>query len=110
MIGPFLTAMSQLRFILVVVDYFTKWIDAEPLAKITTTKIVNFYWRRIVCRFGAPRVIVLDNGTQFTSNQTKEFCREMRFSSVEHPQPNRQVESANKVSLCGLKRRLDEAA
>ncbi|XP_057432313.1 uncharacterized protein LOC130725074 [Lotus japonicus] len=48
-----------------------------------------------------------------TSNQTREFCEEMgihmRFSSVEHPQTNGQAESANKVILRGLKRRLSEA-
>ncbi|XP_057418426.1 uncharacterized protein LOC130712618 [Lotus japonicus] len=113
LVGPFPTARLQMMFILVAVDYFTKWVEAEPLASITATKIINFYWKRIVCRFGVPRAIVSDNGTQFASNQTKEFCEEMgiqrRFSSVEHPQTNGQAESANKVILRGLKRRLSEA-
>ncbi|XP_057444260.1 uncharacterized protein LOC130736441 [Lotus japonicus] len=57
--------------------------------------------------------LVMDNGTQFTSNVTREFCTEMgiemRFASVEHPQTNGQAESANKVILEGLKKKLDEA-
>ncbi|XP_057432118.1 uncharacterized protein LOC130724836 [Lotus japonicus] len=57
--------------------------------------------------------LVMDNGTQFTSNITREFCAdmgiEMRFASVEHPQTNGQAESANKVILKGLKNKLDEA-
>lgn len=113
LVGPFPTARSQKKFILVAVDYFTKWVEAEPLASITARKIVNFYWKRIVCRFGIPRAIVSNNGVQFTSNQAREFCEEMgiqrRFSSVEHPHTNGQAESANKVILRGLKRRLFEA-
>lgn len=68
-----------MKFILVVVDYFTNWIEAEPLATITSSKIVNFYWRMIVCRFGVPRAIVSDNETQFTSNRTIEFVKKWAF-------------------------------
>ncbi|XP_057434469.1 uncharacterized protein LOC130727374 [Lotus japonicus] len=54
-----------------------------------------------------------DNGTQFTNRSVKDFCAEMgiemRFASVEHPQSNGQVESANKVILNGVKKRLGEA-
>ncbi|XP_057425872.1 uncharacterized protein LOC130719257 [Lotus japonicus] len=63
--------------------------------------------------FGVPMTLVMDNGTQFTSNVTREFCAdmgiEMRFASVENPQTNGQAESANKVILKGLKKKLDEA-
>ncbi|XP_057452459.1 uncharacterized protein LOC130744287 [Lotus japonicus] len=77
LVGPFPTARSQMKFILVAVDYFIKWVEVEPLASITAAKTTSFYWKRIVCRFGLPRAIVSDNGTQFASNQTKEFCEEM---------------------------------
>ncbi|XP_057444007.1 uncharacterized protein LOC130736179 [Lotus japonicus] len=77
LVGPFPTARSQMKFILVAVDYFTKWVEAEPLASITAGKIVKFYWKKIMCRFGVPRAIVSDNGTQFASNQAREFCEEM---------------------------------
>lgn len=103
LVGPFPTARSQMKFILVAVDYFTKWIEAEPLATIASSKIINFYWQRIVCRFGVPQTIVSDNIIQFTSKRTRELCQEMRiqmrFSSVEHPQTNGKVESCNKVIL-----------
>lgn len=79
LVGIFQTARSQMKFILVVVDYFTNWIEAEPLATITSSKIVNFYWRMIVCRFGVPRAIVSDNETQFTSNRTIEFVKKWAF-------------------------------
>ena len=44
-------------------DYFTKWIEAEPLAKITEHNTEQFVWKNILTRFGVPYSIVLDNGT-----------------------------------------------
>ncbi|XP_057452759.1 uncharacterized protein LOC130744604 [Lotus japonicus] len=112
-LGPFTPAGSQVRYVLVAVDYFTKWIEAKSMARITAEKVKRFYWRKLICRFGVPATIVSDNGTQFTSRSVKSFCSEMgielRFASVEHPQSNGQVESANKVVLNGLKKRLGEA-
>jgi len=69
-------------------------------------------WKNIVCRFGIPKRLVSDNGTQFASQQLGKLCTELGvkqvFASVEHPQTNGQVESANRVLLRGLKRRLDK--
>jgi len=50
------------KFLLVVIDYFTKWVEAEALPTITEAKIQNFMWKNIICRFGIPRMIILDNG------------------------------------------------
>ncbi|XP_057746752.1 uncharacterized protein LOC130966021 [Arachis stenosperma] len=66
---------------------------------------------QVITRFGIPKVVISDNGTQFTDKKFTEFLSGLgvrqRFSSVEHPQTNGQVESANKVILSGLKKRLD---
>ena len=79
-----------------VVDYFTKWAEAEPLATITEQKIRNFVWRSIICRFGIPRVLVSDNGKQFDNAKFRDFCAELGiknyYSSRAHPQSNSQVE------------------
>ncbi|XP_015936371.1 uncharacterized protein LOC107462306 [Arachis duranensis] len=65
----------------------------------------------VITRFGIPEVVISDNGTQFTDKKFTEFLTglgvKQNFSSVEHPQTNGQVESANKVILLGLKKRLD---
>ncbi|XP_016206900.1 uncharacterized protein K02A2.6-like [Arachis ipaensis] len=67
--------------------------------------------RQVVTRFGIPEIVISDNGTQFTDKKFAEFLTglgiKQKFSSVEHPQTNGQVESANKVILLGLKKRLD---
>ena len=51
-----------MKFLVVGINYFTKWVEAEPLAKITQQTVKNFVWKNIVCRFGVPRVLVSDNG------------------------------------------------
>ncbi|RDX92426.1 hypothetical protein CR513_25443, partial [Mucuna pruriens] len=112
-LGLFPLAPGQIKFLIVAVDYFTKWVEAEPVATISAERVKRFLWKKIICRFGLPAEIVSDNGTQFASKTTTEFCKELGikqiFMSVEHPQSNGQVEAANKVILKGLRRRLEEA-
>ncbi|RDX98498.1 Tf2-6, partial [Mucuna pruriens] len=112
-LGPFPLAPGQLKFLMVAVDYFTKWVEAEPMATITAERVKRFIWKKIICRFGLPAEVVSDNGTQFASSATAKFCQELHirqsFTSVEHPQANGQAEAANKVILRGLRRRLEEA-
>ena len=94
-------------------DYFTKWTEAEPLATITSKKILDFEVKNIICRFGLPRKIVSDNGTQFDSDMFTEFCMRhgitKSFSPVAHPQANGQVEALNKTIKDTLKKRLEQS-
>ncbi|RDY08897.1 Pro-Pol polyprotein, partial [Mucuna pruriens] len=112
-LGPFPPAPGQVRFLIVAVDYFTKWVEAKPVATITAEKVKKFYWKKIICRFGIPAEIVSDNGTQFASKGTADFCKGLKikqvFTSVEHLQSNGQAEAANKIILRGLRKRLEEA-
>ena len=62
-LGPFPMATAQRKFLIVAIDYFTKWIEAKPLAKITTKQVAQFLWENIMCRYGIPRILVTDNGT-----------------------------------------------
>lgn len=47
---------------IVAIDYFTKWVEAEALENIRDVDIKIFMWKNIVTRFGVPRVLALDNG------------------------------------------------
>ncbi|GAU39237.1 hypothetical protein TSUD_396840 [Trifolium subterraneum] len=109
-LGPFPTAARQVKYLIVAVDYFTKWIEAEPLTKIGASHILRFFKRNVLARFGIPRVVVTDNGTQFTNKKFQEFLATIgttqHFTSVEHPQTNGQAETANRVILRGLRRRI----
>ena len=112
-LGPFPLAIRKMKYLIVAIEYFTKWIEAELVAQITAHKVQHFVWKNIVCRFGVPRRLVSDNGTQFASQQLGKLCAEVGikqvFASVDHPQTKGQVELANEVLLRGLKRRLEKA-
>ena len=89
-------------------DYFTKWIEAKPLASITSNNIQKFFWQNIICRFRVPRELTVDNGKQFDCNEFREFCLTMgmkiKFASVYHPQSNGAMERANGLIFSGIKK------
>ena len=66
--GPFVRTTGGFTHLLVAVDKFTKWIEAEPVPKITSTRVVGFI-RNIICRFGVLNSIITDIGTQFIGRQ-----------------------------------------
>ena len=61
-VGPFPKAAGNRRWLLVGTDYFTKWVEAEPLANIRDVDAKRFVWKNIVTRFGIPHTLILDNG------------------------------------------------
>ena len=60
--GPLPQEKRQVRFLLVAIDYFMKWVEVEALTTITEAKVQTFVWKNIVYRFGIPRTIISDNG------------------------------------------------
>ncbi|XP_021832749.1 uncharacterized protein LOC110772600 [Prunus avium] len=67
LIGPMPQGKGQVKYAIVVVDYLTKWVEAEALATITAARVEEFVWTNICCRFGIPYAIITDNGRQFDS-------------------------------------------
>lgn len=65
LLGPFPKAPGGYQFLVVAIDYFSKWIEVEPLASITSRVIAKFLWKQVVCRYGIPYAVVSDNGRQF---------------------------------------------
>ena len=61
-IGPLPIGKGQVKFLLVAIDYFIKWVNAEALATITKAKIRSFMWKNIICRFGILMTIISNNG------------------------------------------------
>ncbi|GJU21191.1 reverse transcriptase domain-containing protein [Tanacetum coccineum] len=110
--GPFLEGSGKVKFLIVVMDYFTKWIEAKAVATITGNQVKKFVWDNIVCRFGLPGEIISDNGKQFSDNPFKDWCDKLnitqRFALVKHPQSNGLVERANRSLGEGIKARLGE--
>ena len=67
-IGP-MPNSRQKHFVLVLTDYFTKWIEVEAFANVTEKEVQRFIWKNIICHHGLPYEIVTDNGSQFISNK-----------------------------------------
>ncbi|GJW28901.1 reverse transcriptase domain-containing protein [Tanacetum coccineum] len=90
--GPFPEGPDKVKFLIVAMDYFTKWIEAKPVATITRAQVKKFIWDNVVCRFGLPGKIVSDNRKQFRDNPFKDWCEKLSirqcFASVKHPQAN----------------------
>ena len=111
-LGPLPLEKGQCKFIIVVVDYFTKWAEAEPLATITEQKIRNFVWRAIICRIGIPRALVSDNGKQFDNAKFRDFRAELEiknsYSSPAHQQSNGQAKVTIRTLKAALKTKLED--
>ncbi|KAL2254676.1 UNVERIFIED_CONTAM: Retrovirus-related Pol polyprotein from transposon [Sesamum indicum] len=113
-IGPFPPARAQKKFVIVAVEYFSKWVEAEAVSKITEGEAINFIWKNIICRFGIPRILISDNGTQFQGRKIIAWLHELKiqqnFTAVGHPQSNGQTEVTNRTILQHLKARLSSKA
>ncbi|KAL0373700.1 UNVERIFIED_CONTAM: hypothetical protein Sradi_3285700 [Sesamum radiatum] len=79
-IGPFPPATGQRKFVLVAVDHFTKWIEAEPLARITEEAVVKFLWRNLLCRFRVLQKITTDNGTPVPRKEIERMVCQMEYT------------------------------
>ena len=93
--GPFPKAMGNKKYPLVCTDYFTKWVEAEPLANIGDVDVKRFIWKNIVTRFGVPNVLISDNGLQFDSKAFRKYCSDLGikniYSTPAYPQGNGQA-------------------
>ena len=90
-------------WILVAIEYFTKWVEVVPLRKATGGAIANFIKENIIVRFGVPHRIISDNGTPFVNSEVRKM---LEFYQVKHhrlsayyPQGNGKVEATNKTLI-----------
>jgi transposase InsO family protein len=115
MVGPLRQALEDFTHLLVVVDKFSKWIEARPIVNVCSEEAVSFF-TDIIYQFGIPNTIITDNGTQFTGKKFLNFCDDnhirVDWSVVAHRKRNEQVERANGMILQDLKpkifKRLDK--
>ncbi|KAL0446567.1 UNVERIFIED_CONTAM: hypothetical protein Slati_1784600 [Sesamum latifolium] len=111
-VGKLPHATGQREYLIVAVDYFTKWFEVEPLAKISEKEVIKFIWQNLICRFGIPRALVTDNGTQFQGGKLKSWLEELKikqlFTSVNNPEASGQAEVTNMIILQQLRTRLGE--
>ena len=78
MIGEIKPVSSkQQRYILVGIDYFTKWVEAVALTNVDQEAVIDFIQNHIICRFGIPETITIDQGSMFTGRKIQEFTQEV---------------------------------
>ncbi|XP_056695104.1 uncharacterized protein [Spinacia oleracea] len=94
LLGPYTTTPGGLRYVIVAVDYFTKWVEAEALKNTKAQDVRAFIWKNIITRFGVPQSIVFDNGPQFKTPKLESWLADHGittcFASVGRPQANGQ--------------------
>ena len=112
-VGPFPKEVGNKRYLLVYTNYFTKWVEAEPLVNIRDVDVKRFIWKNIVTQFRVPYVLISDNGLQFDSKAFRKYYSDLgiknRYYTSAYPQGNGRAETVNKVIVNGLKKRLDDA-
>lgn len=111
-VGPQPTAPGNFKYVAVAVEYFSKWIEAKALRDITVAILQKFFWQNILCRFGVPKEVTVDNVKQFDSTTFREFCHQLVtklcFASVYHAQSNGAVERANGFIFFEIKKNIIE--
>jgi transposase InsO family protein len=97
--GPFKNSHGY-EYILVMVDYVSKWVETMPCRKASTEESITMIKNGIFPRFGTPRILIRDGGTHFTGKNFKKcLCKlgiEHRVSTAYHPQTNGQAETSNR--------------
>lgn len=90
--GPFPRSTRQNEYLLVIVDYFSKWVEVFPMRAAKSATIVRILREEIFTRWGTPAFIVSDRGTQFTSNILDQVCKQwhvtQKLTTAYHPQSN----------------------
>ena len=96
-------------YIIVAVDYFSKWLEARPLRHANAISVTTFIYEEIICRYGLPKVIQSDQGTHFINQVIEQLIERFRIkhsiSSAYHLQSNGLVEKFNRTLCEGIIRK-----
>ena len=99
--GPLPTSSTGNKYILVITDLFTKWVEAFPLRDTTANTLATIMLNEIVCRYGVPSSLHSDQGANLCSSVIQSLCQLLGVSttrtSAYHPEGNGQVERFNRT-------------
>ena len=97
--GQFPLSFNNL-YILLAVDYVSKWVEAIPTRTNDASVVAQFLRSHIFTRFGTPRALITDRGTHFYNKMVEKVLHKYgvqhRTSLAYHPQANGQVEVSNR--------------
>src|SRR5581483_4574969 len=99
--GPLPRTKEGNRYIIVAIDYFTKWPEARAIPDIKAETVAEFIYKEIICRHGVPKEILSDRGTSFVNQVIDKLCENYqtkhRLTSSYRPQTNGMVERFNRT-------------
>uniref|UniRef100_A0A2N9GB75 Uncharacterized protein n=1 Tax=Fagus sylvatica TaxID=28930 RepID=A0A2N9GB75_FAGSY len=88
------------EFILVAIDYFTKWVEACSFKNVTQVAVTRFVKNNIICRYGMPEMLITDNASNLNNRMMDQLCQQFKIqhhnSAPYRPKMNGAVEAANK--------------
>jgi transposase InsO family protein len=100
------------QYILAIMDYFTKWVEAIPMMSVTSKDFMNFIKEDVIHRFGIPQTITTDGGSVFISEEFRKFTADVGIklikSSPYYAQANGQAEASNQSLIKLIKWKIDE--
>jgi hypothetical protein len=100
------------QYILAIIDYFTKWVEAIPMKSVTSKDVINFIKEHVIHRFEISQTITADGGPVFISEEFRKFATDMGIklirSSPYYAQANGQVKASNQSLIKLIKRKIDE--
>jgi hypothetical protein len=92
MVDKLTPSQGNYTFAIVVVEYFMKWVEAKPITNFSSATIKKFFWKNIICCFGIPRHITIDNAKYFDNAMFRDFYHQVgtkvAYAFVYHPQSN----------------------
>src|SRR5438445_11074691 len=95
-VGPLPITEKGNKYIIVAIDYFTKWPEAKAVKEATAKEVSTFILEEIICRHGCPKRILTDRGSHFNNEMIRELTEKFKvkhgFSLPYHPKTNGLVE------------------
>eukprot|EP01088_Endostelium_zonatum_P003707 TRINITY_DN1489_c0_g2_i2.p2 TRINITY_DN1489_c0_g2~~TRINITY_DN1489_c0_g2_i2.p2 ORF type:complete len:697 (-),score=184.40 TRINITY_DN1489_c0_g2_i2:4878-6656(-) len=106
-VGPLAETKNGNKYILTFMDYFSRWPEAIAMKEVTTENVAQVYLDKIICRYGCPRILLTDRGSQFTSklfDQVNKLLKtKHRTTTAYHPQTNGVIEKFHESLVGAIK-------
>ena len=99
--GPLPRTLTGKRYIVVAIDHFTKWPEAQALEEADASSIAQFLYEDVICRHGVPVKMTTDRGSEFVNDLIAALTRTYKIRHIKttayHPQGNGQTECTNRI-------------
>jgi hypothetical protein len=100
------------QYILAIMDYFTKWVEAIPMKTVTSKDVINIIKEHVIHRFRIPQTIMIDGGLVFISEEFRKFTTDVGIKLIRlspyYAQANIRAEASNQSLIKLIKRKIDE--